>query len=95
MNCHTAGHPDSVKLQKEHGDRVTWFKKTPAETMDYILAKTKLIDLDNLEKSLLLLKPLNEVSDKTTIVGTGEFKGNWKPGYGAMTSIDAANITRK
>ena len=51
MNCHTAGHPDSVKLQKEHGDRVTWFKKTPAETMDYILAKTKLIDLDNPEKA--------------------------------------------
>ena len=33
MNCHTAGHPDSVKLQKEHGDRVTWFKKTPAEML--------------------------------------------------------------
>ncbi len=61
MNCHTEGHPDSMKLQKEHGDRVTWFKSTPEQTMEYIIAKTKLIDLDNPEKSLLLLKPLNEI----------------------------------
>ena len=86
MNCHTAGHPDSVKLQKEHGDRVTWFKKTPAETMDYILGKTKLIDLENPEKSLLLLKPLNEVKHgggKKFLIGDLGYQSfrNWIEDY--------------
>jgi hypothetical protein len=36
-----------------------------------------------------------KLDDKTTIVGTGDFNASWKPGYGQMTSIDAANITRK
>ena len=91
MNCHTAGHPDSVKLQKEHGDRVTWFKKTPAETMDYILTKTKLIDLDNPEKSLLLLKPLNEVKHgggKKFIIGDLGYQSfrNWIEDYARIKS---------
>ena len=46
---------------KEHGQRVAWFKKGgPEATMDYLLA-SKLIDLDDPEKSLLLTKPLNTV----------------------------------
>jgi hypothetical protein len=61
MNCHTEGNPQSDKLVKEHGERVAWFKKGgPAATMEYLLA-SKLIDLDKPEKSLLLLKPLNDV----------------------------------
>ncbi|NDH07159.1 hypothetical protein EBX93_14780, partial [bacterium] len=36
-----------------------------------------------------------KLDEKTTTVGTGEFRANWKLGYGQMTSIDAANITRK
>jgi len=61
MNCHTEGTPQNDKLVKEHGERVAWFKKGgPEATMDYLLA-SKLIDLANPEKSLLLTKPLNEV----------------------------------
>ena len=61
MNCHTEGNPQNDKLVKEHGERVSWFKKGgPEATMEYLLA-SKLIDLDSPEKSLLLTKPLNEV----------------------------------
>jgi len=60
MNCHTEGTPQSDKLRKEHGDRVSWVKKAgAAATMDYLMA-TKLIDIENPEKSLLLTKPLGE-----------------------------------
>jgi hypothetical protein len=61
MNCHTEGTQQNDKLVKEHGERVAWFRKGgPEATMEYLLA-SKLIDLDNPEKSLLLTKPLNEV----------------------------------
>jgi hypothetical protein len=61
MNCHTEGTPQNDKLVKEHGDRVAWFKKGgPEATMDYLLG-SKLLDVNNPEKSLLLTKPLNEV----------------------------------
>jgi hypothetical protein len=61
MNCHTEGSPQNDKLVKEHGQRVAWFKKGgPEATMDYLLA-SKLIDLKDPEKSLLLTKPLNTV----------------------------------
>jgi hypothetical protein len=61
MNCHTEGTPQNDKLVKEHGPRVAWFKKGgPEATMDYLLA-SKLIDTEHPEKSLLLLKPLNEL----------------------------------
>jgi hypothetical protein len=61
MNCHTEGTPQNDKLVKEHGERVAWFKKGgPKATMDYLLA-SKLIDVENPEKSLLLTKPLGEV----------------------------------
>jgi len=61
MNCHTEGTPQNDKLRKEHGDGVAWFKKSgPAATMDYLLG-SKLINLDDPEKSLLLTKPLGTV----------------------------------
>jgi hypothetical protein len=61
MNCHTEGTPQNEKLVKEEGERVAWFKKAgPEATMDYLLA-SKLIDLENPEKSLLLRKPLGDV----------------------------------
>jgi len=103
MNCHTEGHPDSMKLQKEHGDRVNWFKKTPVETMDYILGKTKLIDLENPEKSLLLLKPLNEVKHgggKKFLVGDLGYQSfrNWIEDYARIkdgTYKTAADLPKK
>jgi hypothetical protein len=61
MSCHTEGNPQSDKLVKEHGPRVAWFKKEgPEATLDYLRA-SKLIDTSDVEKSLLLRKPLNEV----------------------------------
>ena len=61
MNCHTEGTPQNDKLRKEHGDQVAWFKKAgPAATMEYLLG-SKLINLDDPEKSLLLTKPLGTV----------------------------------
>ncbi|MDB5310584.1 MAG: hypothetical protein JWO38_4786 [Gemmataceae bacterium] len=61
MNCHTEGTPQNDKLRTEHGDRVAWFRKGgPAATMEYLLA-SKLIDVTDPEKSLLLTKPLGTV----------------------------------
>ena len=61
MNCHTEGTPQNDKLRKEHGDAVAWFKKDgPAATLDYLLG-SKLINVNDPEKSLLLTKPLGTV----------------------------------
>jgi hypothetical protein len=61
MSCHNEGTAQNEKLVKEHGDRVSWFKKGgPEETLDYLM-KSKLIDVKEPENSLLLLKPLNQV----------------------------------
>ena len=58
MNCHTEGTPQNEEKRKEFGDRVAWFKKAgPAVTMEYLLG-SKLINLADPEKSLLLTKPL-------------------------------------
>ena len=61
MNCHTEGTPQNDKHRREYGDRVAWVKKAgAAATMEYLLA-SKLIDPSDLEKSLLLTKPLGAV----------------------------------
>ena len=61
MNCHTEGTPVNDKHRKEYGERVAWVKKAgPKATMDYLIA-SKLIDVKDPEKSLLLQKPLGKV----------------------------------
>jgi hypothetical protein len=61
MNCHSEGNPQNQKLVAKWGERVAWFKADgPEATLDYLL-NSKLIDVKNPEKSLLLRKPLNEV----------------------------------
>jgi hypothetical protein len=61
MSCHTEGSEQNRKLVAEHGERVAWFKRAgPEATLD-ALRKGHLIDVDDPEKSLLLLKPLNRV----------------------------------
>jgi len=78
MNCHTEGTPQNDKLRKEHGDSVAWVKKGGAgATMDYLMA-TKLIDIENPEKSLLLTKPLGEGKHGggvKFVVGDDAYKG--------------------
>jgi len=61
MSCHIEGTTENRKLVDKYGQRVAWFKKGgPEATLDY-LAGSRLINLDQPEESLLLLKPLNEV----------------------------------
>jgi hypothetical protein len=61
MGCHQEGTPENQKNVKEYGERVAWMKADgPQATLDY-LRTTKLINLDDPEMSLLLLKPLGAV----------------------------------
>jgi hypothetical protein len=61
MSCHTEGTPENKKLVEKHGERVSWIKADgPAATLAY-LRSSRLINVDKPERSLLLLKPLNEV----------------------------------
>jgi hypothetical protein len=60
MSCHTEGSPENRKHVAEFGNRVAWFKATPEATLEFLRA-SKLIDVKDPEKSLLLRKPLNEV----------------------------------
>ncbi|MCX7418414.1 MAG: hypothetical protein NT013_02610 [Planctomycetia bacterium] len=61
MGCHTEGSDQNRKLVEKNGEQVSWMKKTAAETMTYLIRTKHLIERDNPEKSLLLLKPLKEV----------------------------------
>jgi hypothetical protein len=61
MGCHVEGSEQNRKLVKENGEQVAWMKKSAAETMTYLIRTKHLIDVDHPEKSLLLLKPLQEV----------------------------------
>lgn len=61
MGCHTEGSDQNRKLVKENGEQVSWMKKSAAETMTYLIRTKHLINVENPEKSLLLLKPLKEV----------------------------------
>jgi hypothetical protein len=61
MNCHSEGNPQNQKLVAKHGERVAWFKSAgPEATLDYLM-QSKLIDVKEPEKSLLMQKPLNLV----------------------------------
>jgi hypothetical protein len=61
MGCHTEGSVENQKNVKEHGARVAWMKAAgPEATLDY-LRSSKLINIDDPEKSTLLLKPLGAV----------------------------------
>ena len=91
MGCHTEGTAENKKLVEEHGERVAWFKSDgPEATLDY-LRKSKLIDADAPEKSLLLRKPLNEVKHGG---GVKFVKGD--QGYRAVRSFleDYARIAK-
>jgi hypothetical protein len=61
MSCHIEGHPENQKKVAEFGERVAWIKKGGAEATLKYLMESKLLDTKEPAKSLLLLKPLNEV----------------------------------
>lgn len=86
MGCHTEGSDQNRKLVKENGEQVSWMKKSAAETMTYLIRKKNLIDIDDPEKSLLLLKPLKEVDHgggKKFLKGDLGYKGfrTWLEDY--------------
>jgi hypothetical protein len=61
MGCHTEGTIENQKNVKEFGNRVAWMKAAgPEATLDY-LRSSKLINVNDPEKSTLLLKPLGAV----------------------------------
>ena len=61
MSCHLEGTDDNRKLVEKHGQRVAWFKKAgPEATLDYLI-DSRLIDVENPRRSMLLRKPLEEV----------------------------------
>jgi hypothetical protein len=90
MSCHVEGSAENDKLRKEHGDRVAWMKRAGAEaTMNYLLNETRLIDVKEPEKSLLLRKPLAEVKHgggKKFLPGDLGYKGfrAWIEDYAAI-----------
>lgn len=77
MGCHTEGTNENKKNVEKYGERVAWMKATgPVATLDY-LRTSKLIDIQNPEKSLLLRKPLNEVKHgggKKFLIGDQGYK---------------------
>jgi hypothetical protein len=61
MGCHRPGTPQNEENFKKYGERVRWFvPDSPEATMRLLIAR-KLINVDEPEKSLFLLKPLNVV----------------------------------
>ncbi len=86
MGCHVEGSDQNRKLAKENGEQVSWMKKSAAETMTYLIRSKHLIDIENPEKSLLLLKPLKEVDHgggKKFLKGDLGYKGfrTWLEDY--------------
>ncbi len=90
MSCHIEGDPECEKRRKEHGDRVAWIKKGGAEaTMNYLIRESKSLNPMEPEKSLLLLKPLNEVKHgggKKILPGDQGYKAfrAWLEDYAAI-----------
>lgn len=78
MSCHFEGTPENDKRRKEFGDRVAWVKKDgPAATMDYLLS-SRLINVKDPDRSILLQKPLGEIEHKGGIkflAGDQAYKG--------------------
>lgn len=90
MSCHIEGTPENKKLVDKHGERVAWMKAAgPAATMNYLVRDTKLVNLKEPEKSLLLLKPLGEVKHeggKKFLPGDQGYKAfrSWIEDYAAI-----------
>lgn len=89
--CHMPGGPENSRLVQKDGARVSWIKKEGAEaTMNYLLA-SNLIDVKKPERSLLLLKPLNEVKHgggQKMLPGDDGYKAfrSWLEDYAAIVN---------
>lgn len=61
MGCHRPGTPEFAEKKKQFGDRVEWFVPDSAEATMQRIIERKLVNVDQPDQSLLLLKPLNKV----------------------------------
>ena len=98
MGCHVEGSEQNRKLVKDNGEQVAWMKKSAAEAMTYIIRTNHLVDLDNPEKSLLLLKPLKEVDHgggKKFLKGDLGYKGfrTWIEDYAKVVRDEYAKAS--
>ena len=95
MGCHTEGSQQNRKLVKENGEQVSWMKTSAAETMTYLIRSKHMIDVEQPEKSLLLLKPLKEVDHgggKKFLKGDLGYKGfrTWLEDYAKVVRDEYA-----
>ena len=60
-SCHAVGGAENAKLAKENGDEMTWIKAEGLEATMKFVVGSRMINPKAPEKSLLLLKPLNQV----------------------------------
>lgn len=58
--CHSPKGSENAKLVEKHGEQVSWMKDTADATMRYLLDSENL-NVQQPERSRLLLKPLNEI----------------------------------
>ncbi len=98
MGCHSEGSEQNRKLVEKNGEQVSWMKKTAAETMTYLIRTKHLIDNENPEKSLLLLKPLKEVEHgggKKFLKGDLGYKGfrTWLEDYAKVVRDEYAQAS--
>lgn len=61
MGCHRTGTPENAKNVAKYGDRVNWFVADSPEATMQRLIDHKLINVEEPEKSVFLLKPLNVI----------------------------------
>jgi hypothetical protein len=99
MGCHTEGTEQCEKNRREFGARVAWIKAAgPEATMNYLIKKKKLVDPEDPERSLLLLKPLGEVKHgggKKFLPGDLGYKAfrAWIEDYARTINDDYASAT--
>ena len=96
--CHAPDGAENAKLAKENGEEMTWIRREGVEaTMKFLLAG-KLVVPKAPEKSLLLLKPLNQVKHgggQKMLVGDLTYKAfrTWLEDYSKVVSDQYAKAS--
>lgn len=97
LYCHSGEGGGNAKLVAENGEEVTWMKASPEETLRFLLS-TSLINSNEPAKSLLLLKPINQIKHaggQKMLVGDMAYKGfrAWLEDYARTVSDQYAEPT--
>jgi len=97
-SCHSPDSADSAKLIKENGEEMMWVRREGAEaSMKYLIA-SKLVLPKAPDKSLLLLKPLNQVKHgggQKMLTGDLTYKGfrTWIEDYAKVMNDQYAKAS--